>query len=158
FRYDTDSADVSFTIKGDPNYNLSEADYDAQVGFLLDVRDKYNAVQKAIVRLRDIRGQLQALNGRMDSTQKPVRKFSDSLIRELTSVEEALYQTKLKSSQDMLNFPIRLNDKLSGLYGVAAGGNVVPSKQVREVFASLGAQADTQLARLQKVIESGLPA
>jgi hypothetical protein len=157
-RYGQDSADVAFTIKGDPNYSLTEADYDAQVGFLLQVRDKYNEVQKGILHLRDIRTQLQELNGRMDSTEKPVRKLTDSLIRELTSIEEALYQTKSKSGQDMLNFPIRINDKLSGVYGIASGGNAVPSKQVREVFDMLRAQADRQLARLNAVIQSGLPA
>ncbi|HLZ88807.1 MAG TPA: hypothetical protein VKQ52_16245, partial [Puia sp.] len=140
-----------------PNYSLTVADYDAQVGFLLDVRNKYNEVQKAILRIRNIRTQLQDLNGRLDSTEKPVRKLSDSLIRELTSIEEALYQTKSKSAQDMLNYPIRINDKLSGVYGIAAGGNSVPSKQAREVFATLRGLADRQLARLQLVVQTGLP-
>lgn len=158
FRYGQDSADVAFVVKADPNYPLTEADYDAQVGFLLEVRNKYNDVQKGIIKLRDLRTQLQELNGRTDSTQKPVRKLSDSLIRELTSIEEALYQTKSKSSQDMLNYPIRINDKLSGVYGIASGGNVVPSKQVREVYETLRIQADRQLGRLQQVVQSGLPA
>ena len=35
FRYGNDSADASFTIKGDPNYAMTEAGYDAQVAFLL---------------------------------------------------------------------------------------------------------------------------
>src|SRR5581483_10192534 len=82
----------------------------------------------------------------------------DSLIRELTSIEEALYQTKSKSQQDVLNFPIRINDKLSGVYGVAAGGNAVPSKQVKEVFATLRDQASRQLDRLRQVVQTGLPA
>jgi hypothetical protein len=158
FRFDQDSTEVPFVIKGDPNYSLTEADYDAQVGFLLEVRNKYNDVQKCILKLRDLRTQLTELNGRMDSTAKPVKKLSDSLIRELTSIEEALYQTKSKSSQDMLNYPIRINDKLSGVYGIASGGNVVPSKQVRDVYESLRVQADRQLARLQQVIQLGLPA
>jgi hypothetical protein len=34
----------------------------------------------------------------------------------------------------------------------------VPSKQVREVFESLRVQTDRQLARLQEVVQSGLPA
>jgi len=157
-RFGTDSAEVAFTIKGDPNYPLTEADYDAQVGFLLEVRNKYNEVQKAILRIRDVRTQLQELNGRIDSTQKPVRKLSDSLIRELTAIEEALYQTKSKSAQDMLNFPIRINDKLSGVYGIASGGNAPPSKQVKEVFESLRVQADRQLDKLKVVLQSGLPA
>jgi photosystem II stability/assembly factor-like uncharacterized protein len=158
FRYEQDSMDIAFTIKGDPNYPLTEADYDAQVGFLLDVRNKFNEVQKAILHIRDLRTQLEDLNGRLDSTGKPVRKLADSLARELTSIEEALYQTKSRSQQDVLNFPIRINDKLSGVYGFASGGNAAPSKQAREVFATLRVQADRQLNRLQLVVQTGLPA
>ena len=157
-RYDRDSVDVSFTIRADPNYPLTEADYDAQVGFLLQVRDKYDEVQRAILRIRDVRTQLRDLNDRLDSSAKPVRKLSDSLIRQLTTIEEALYQTKSKSSEDMLNFPIRLNDKLSGVYGFAAGGNAPPSRQAREVFDMLGAQADQQLNRLASLLDTGLSA
>ncbi len=36
-RYDKDSVDVPFVIRADPNFKLTEADYDAQVGFLLQV-------------------------------------------------------------------------------------------------------------------------
>jgi hypothetical protein len=158
FRYDKDSADVDFVIKSDPNFTMTEADYDAQVAFLLEVRDKFDEVQKGILRIRDVRTQLQELNGRLDSSARPVKKLSDSLIRELTSIEEALYQTKSKSQQDVLNFPIRINDKLSGVYGVAAGGNAVPSKQVKEVFATLRDQASRQLDRLRQVVQTGLPA
>ena len=157
-RYDKDSVDVPFVIRADPNFKLTEADYDAQVGFLLQVRDKYNAVQKAILQVRSIREQLQALNGRLDSSAATVRKLSDSIVHQLTSVEESLYQTKSKSGEDMLNFPIRVNDKLSGLYGIAAGGNAVPSKQAKEVFAELSAKADVQLDRLRAIIRDQLSA
>jgi len=158
FRYDNDSTDVSFTVKADPNYNLTEADYESQVGFLLQIRDKYNEVQKAILRIRTIRTQLQDLNSRLDSTARPIKKLSDSLIRGLTAIEEALYQTKSKSGQDMLNYPIRLNDKLSGVYGIAADGYAAPSRQAHEVFALLSAQADVQLEKLKTIIDSGIPA
>jgi hypothetical protein len=158
FRYDKDSADISFTIKGDPNNKMTEAQYDDQVGFLVQVREKFNEVQKAIRRIRSTRTQLQELNGRLDSTGKPVKQLSDSIIRKLTTIEEALYQTKSKSAQDMLNFPIRLNDKLSGLYGVAAAGNRVPSKQVREVFADLSGKTDIQLEKLKEIFRTDLPA
>jgi len=158
FRYAKDSADVSFTILPDPNDSMSEADYDAQIAFLLEVKGKYDEVQKAILKIRDLRTQLHDLTGRLDSTEKPIRHLADSLVRKLTSIEEALYQTKAKSSEDVLNYPIRLNDKLSGLYGVAAGGNAPPNKQFREVYATLSAAADVQLDRLNAIIRTDLPA
>ncbi|HEV2482901.1 MAG TPA: hypothetical protein VGS79_24715 [Puia sp.] len=158
FHYAKDSADVSFTILPDPNDSMSETDYDAQVAFLLQVKDKYDEVQKAILRIRDLRTQLGDLKGRLDSTEKPIRHLSDSLIHKLTLIEESLYQTKAKSSEDVLNYPIRLNDKLSGLYGVAAGGNAPPSKQFKEVFATLSAATDVQLDKLNVIIRTDLPA
>ena len=157
FRYGKDSVEVPFVIKGDPNYTLTEADYDAQVDFLLQVQHKFNDVQKAILNIRDLRTQLKDLAGRIDSTQKPIKKLADSLTRQLTHVEEALDQTKAKSGQDVLNYPIRINDKLSGLYGVASGGNAPPSKQFREVYATLAAAADVQLDKLKSIVQTGLP-
>jgi DNA-binding FrmR family transcriptional regulator len=157
-RYGHDSAEVPFRIKADPNYLMSDAEYDAQIGFLLQVRDKYNEVQRAVLQVRSIRGQLQALNGRLDSSDAPVRRLSDSIIHQLTAVEEALYQTKSKSDEDMLNYPIRINDKLSGLYGIAAGGYAVPTSQAREVFAELSAKADVQLDRLKSIVSDQLSA
>jgi len=58
----------------------------------------------------------------------------------------------------VLNFPIRINDKLAGLYGVAASGQNPPSKQARETLADLGSQADVQLAKLKKILDTDLKA
>ncbi|MEL4419586.1 hypothetical protein, partial [Shewanella algae] len=78
--------------------------------------------------------------------------MSDSIVKQITAVEEALYQTKSKSGQDVLNFPIRLNDKIAGLWGVAASGQNAPTKQAIEAFADLAGQADIQLNKLQSVM------
>ncbi len=155
-RYDKDSVDVPFVIKADPNYKMTEADYDAQIGFLLQVRDKFNEIQKAIKNIRLVRTQITDFTGKLDSTNKDIKKMGDSINRKMTLVEEALYQTKSKSGQDVLNFPIRLNDKIAGLYGVAASGQNPPSKQVQEAFAELGGQADVQLARLKTIFDTDL--
>src|SRR6185437_8622941 len=66
FRYGKDTAEVAFTILPDPNDSMTEADYDAQIAFLLQVKGKYDEVQKAILRIRDVRTQLHELNGRLD--------------------------------------------------------------------------------------------
>jgi photosystem II stability/assembly factor-like uncharacterized protein len=157
FRFDNDSADVSFVVKGDPNYSMTEADYDAQVGMLLQIRDKFSEVQKGIKEIRAIRLQLNDFTSRMDSTNtKDIKQMADTINKQLTVIEEALYQTKSKSGQDVLNFPIRLNDKIAGLYDVAESGYNPPSKQIKESFADLSAQADVQLNKLKKIITTDL--
>ncbi|OIR14167.1 Ycf48-like protein [mine drainage metagenome] len=152
-RFDKDSVDVSFTIKGDPNYAMTEKDYDDQVGMLLQIRDKFSEVQKAIKNIRAIRTQINDFTARIDlKNNKEIKQAADTINKQLTTIEEALYQTKSKSGQDVLNFPIRLNDKISGLYDVAASGYNPPSKQVKEAFADFSAQADVQLNKLKKIM------
>jgi hypothetical protein len=68
-----------------------------------------------------------------------------------------LYQTKAKSSQDVLNYPIRINDKLSGLFNVVNSGNNAPSKQVQEVYADLARQADAALVQLESIRKKEVP-
>ncbi len=157
FRYGKDSVDVPFVIKADPNYKMTEADYDAQVGFLLQIRDKFSEVQNGIKNIRSVRTQITDFTAKLDTaSNKELKAQGDSINKQLTSIEEALYQTKSKSFQDVLNFPIRINDKLAGLYGVAASGQNPPSKQARETLADLGSQADVQLAKLKKILDTDL--
>ena len=154
---DKDSADVSFVIKGDPNYQMTEADYDAQVSMLLQIRDKFSEVQQAIKHIRTIRTQINGFTGRITEQKDTViRQLADTINKQLTLIEEALYQTKAKSGEDVLNFPIRLNDKIAGVYDVAESGYHAPSRQVKEAFADLSAQADKQLSKLKKIMDDDL--
>jgi photosystem II stability/assembly factor-like uncharacterized protein len=155
--FKNDTIQRPFEIWPDPTYNMKEADYDAQVGFLLQIRDKFNDIQKAIRNIRTVRTQINDLNSRIDlKTNKEIKQMSDSVTKQLTTIEEALYQTKSKSGQDVLNFPIRLNDKIAGLWGVAASGQNPPTKQAVETFADLAAQTDLQLNKLQAVMSNEL--
>jgi len=155
FRYGKDSVDVPFTIKPDPNYKMTEADYQQQLTFLLQVQNKFNEVQKAIKNIRTIRSQLTDFTARMDTTNsKDLKKLADTINKKVTAVEDALYQTKAKSGQDVLNYPIRINDKISGLFDVANSGNNPPSMQVQEAFKELSAEADKHLNALKQVMNN----
>ena len=74
-------------------------------------------------------------------------RISDSL----GGVEDAIYQTKLRASEDALNFPIRLNNKLGSLLGTVNGSDTAPTQQSYEVFKELSAQLQIQLDKLQKI-------
>ncbi|MEO7530222.1 MAG: hypothetical protein ABIS69_02385 [Sediminibacterium sp.] len=159
FKSGNDSTDISFVIKGDPNYAMTENDYDAQVGMLLQIRDKFSEVQKAIKNIRNIRTQINDFTAKIDTkTNKEIKTAADTINKQITTIEEALYQTKSKSGQDVLNFPIRLNDKISGLYDVASSGYQKPPKQVKEAFADLSAQADIQLNKLNRIMTEDVKA
>ena len=158
-RVGQDSVEVPFTIKADPNYKVSQQEYDEQYAFLAQVRDKFNETQKAIKDIRALRNQINsfvALQGK--DVPKEVKQMADSINKQLTSIEETLYQTKSKSGQDVLNYPIRLNDKLSGVFDAANSGNFAPSRQVREVYNDLASQIDVQISKLNMIKQKDIPA
>lgn len=152
-----DSIEGNFWIKANPVYNLTQQDYDDQLNFLLTIRDKFTEIMKAIKNIREIRKQLNDLSDRMGKDYpKEVKQMADSINKQMTLIEEALHQTKAKSGQDVLNYPIRLDDKISGLYDFAASGNAAPAKQVKDAYAELSSQADLQLMKLKKIIGEDL--
>lgn len=156
-RVDKDSAAVPFTLLADPNYACSQADYEAQQEFLLHVRDKFNQTMKAIKDIRQTRTQINDFVARQGKAcPKDLKQLADSLIGSMTAIEEKLHQTKAKSGQDVLNYPIRLDDKLGGVFDMAASGNMAPSKQAKDVYAELSAQVDKEIASLSALLKNGL--
>ena len=76
----------------------------------------------------------------------------------MTDIEEELYQTKNRSSQDPLNFPIRLNNKLSALGSLVAIGDYKPTDQAYGVKKELTDAINVQLAKFKEVLDTDIPA
>ncbi len=64
----------------------------------------------------------------------------------MTAVEGEIYQYRNRSSQDPLNYPIRLNNKLAALQGVVEAGDNRPTDQAQAIFKDLSARLDKELA------------
>ena len=152
-----DQNTVNFIVKPDPNYNTSVADIEAQTKFLLEVRDKFNEVQNGVKKIREIRNQLNTVTSKLgDDCPKLMQDTAAYIIKKINAIEIELYQTKAKAFQDVLNYPIKLNDKLSFVYDAASAGVAAPSQQVRDVYAELSARADMYLNQLKFIIDNDL--
>ena len=80
----------------------------------------------------------------------------NDIISRITLVEEKLYQTKNRSGQDPLNFPIRLNNKLAHLTSVASVGNFKPTDQMYNVRDELIGLIDVELKMWNNIKENDL--
>lgn len=155
---------VDFEIVKDPRSPASDSDFRAQLDFLLKLRDKLSETHIAIRNIRATRKQIQDLVGRMKKIDdpksqkafKPVFTAADKLIKKITDIEEALYQTKNQSPQDPLNFPIRLNNKLSALAGVVSTGDYPPTDQALEVYNEISGKIDQELKTLRGIFQQDL--
>ena len=153
------STETNFEIVKDPRTSISAIDMQEQFNFLLTVRDKLSETNKAVKKIRSTREQLNRVTDPLkDKTDmKELTDLAKSIEDEMKKIEEALYQTKNKSGQDPLNFPIRLNDKLSGLASEADDGDYKPTGQVKEVYKEISGKIDEQLQLLNKIFNEQIP-
>jgi len=149
-----------FEIKADPRLTSAPADYAKQLELGLKIRDKLSETHNAIIQIRDVRKQVEDLLKRVAGQPnfKVVNDAGTALNKNLTAIEEALYQTKNQSSQDPLNFPIRLNNKLAALGGVVASAEAAPTAQSYAVYDEVVAQIDAQLQKLAHLMRTDVPA
>ncbi|MGB3007338.1 MAG: hypothetical protein WBC06_12560 [Chitinophagaceae bacterium] len=153
FKSGIDSTEVPFAILADPNYKTSQAEYDEQFNHLIVIRDKYSEIMNAIKNIRAVRQQMNDFDARIGKDlPKEVKQQIDTVNIQMTTVEDALHQTKAKSGQDVLNFPIKLDDKLSSIYNAASAGQSGLSRQSKEAYAELVVLIDEQLNKLKKIL------
>lgn len=151
--------ETEFEIVKDPRTEGSVEDIKAQFDFLMLVRDKLSETNNAVKRIRSAREQINRVTEPMKGKEemKDVTELAKTILADMKKVEEALYQTKNRSGQDPLNFPIRLNNKLAGLSREASGSDYRPTAQVKAVYQEISGKIDEQLAILNKIINEEVP-
>ena len=150
----------NFEVKADPRLTTTQADYAKQLELGLKIRDKLSETNNAILQIRDVRKQVEDLLKRVkdQANFKVIDDAGTALNKNLTTIEEALYQTKNQSSQDPLNFPIRLNNKLAALGGVVDSPEAGPNAQSYVVYDEVVGQIDAQLQQLAQIMKTDVPA
>ncbi len=144
----------------DPRSKVSQAELEKQFDLLIKIREKVTETDDTVNQIRDLRSQMNGINTRLkdDPRSKTVADAGKSLDQKMTEVEEALIQTKAKSGQDVLNFPIRLNNQLVALGGVVGSADSAPTQQSYEVFDMLSKAVDEQTARWKQIVATDVAA
>ena len=146
----------TFQVLADPRAKASQADLDAQYAFLIQVRDKTTEANNAVRTIRNVKAQLGGGPARRPGSA--VDRLARALETDLSAVEEEIYQVRNRSGQDPLNYPIKLNNQLAALAGVAASTEAKPTAQSYEVFKLLSEQLDVQLKKLSELVGARLAA
>jgi photosystem II stability/assembly factor-like uncharacterized protein len=156
----SDTLTQPFEIRMDPRLRVTRSDYEEQFSFLVRIRDKVSAAHEAVNTIREIRKQIEDLKRRVKDqpNEKAIGDAVKKLNDKMTPVEEEIIQTRIKSSQDALNYPIKLNNKLAALTGIVGGADGRPTKQSYDVFEMLSAQLEEQLVKYREIIRKDLPA
>ncbi|WP_157558400.1 WD40/YVTN/BNR-like repeat-containing protein [Microscilla marina] len=148
-----------FEIVKDPRIEASQADLEAQFKFLVEVRDKLTETHQAIKQIRKMKKDIGGVMARLgdNDKMKDVKEMGKAMIKKISTIEKALYQTQNRSPQDPLNYPIRLNNKLSTLATYAGFADSRPTRGLVQVKKDLTAKINVQLNKLKGVISQDVP-
>ncbi len=181
---DGESQTRSFRVRKDPRLEgITDRDLRAQFELAVQIRDATDRANRAVVQARETRRQtaerLTSVAGTevpegdegwvtMDEAMQVVEQVrgedaeladaAEALLRAQREVETALYQTKNRSGQDPLGFPIRLNNRLSALRRSVETGNAPPTAGHRQVYDELTAELEEQLSAMDATVAEELAA
>ena len=162
FEVDGSEASVPIIVRADPRSESSTMDLVAQYEFAVETGETLTRAHRAIRDLRDARGDLKSLEGQLETLEsedaKAVGERIDAALEAMKTAEEALYQTKIKSPQDPLNYPIRLTNKLAAARSGAMQGEFRPTAGMIAVAADITERIEAELETLERIFSEELPA
>jgi hypothetical protein len=147
-----------FRLKKDPRSDATEADLLAQFRMLMAIRDRTTDANLAVRTVRNMRWQVADRAPKL--TGQPSIEFqslANDMMAELGGAEQEVYQTKNQSSQDPLNYPIKLNNQIAALSGTVGAGEYRPTLQAREAFTMLSGKLEVQLGAIKRSLDGRLP-
>jgi photosystem II stability/assembly factor-like uncharacterized protein len=148
----------SFTVKKDPRSTATEADLQQQFDLLSRIRDKVSDANNGVRTIRNVRGQLEDRQSKVPAGKGGnLAKLSGPFLTRLGAIEGELYQVRNRSSQDMLNYGIKLNDQLGWLFYSVSLVEAKPTAQSEDVFRILSDSVDLQLKGLKQALDGDLP-
>jgi hypothetical protein len=133
---------------------VTEADLAARFDLAKQVVERVNDANNAVIMVRDVKEQV---DDRLEKTEDArIEALGTRVKSRMGDVEGRIYQVRNQSSQDPLNYPIMLNNKLAALLGVIERGEYRPTDQSYEVFNLLSGQLTTELDALNAIIATDL--
>ena len=159
-----DTLTTNFEVLADPRIEATLEELKAQFDFIRTAQDKVTETHTAIKNIRKTRKQLNFVKGNLKDEKdenedfKAVVEEASRIDSVMSIIEKELYQTKNRSRQDPLNFPIKLNNKLAHLLSLTSIGDYQPTDQTLAFFKEVTAKIDEQLTAWYAIMKKDIPA
>ena len=143
-----------FEIAKDPRLSNTDEDYQSQLEFLLQVRDKVSEAHQAMIDIQGVRDDVDYFKKKLDGKEeyKEILGLLEGMEKEMSVIENQIHMTSNQSRQDPLNFGIRVNNRLAFLMGDQQRGDFPPTDQAVQVRDELTKELDAELFKLDNLL------
>ena len=145
-------------ISVDPRWEISYDELAKQFNTANTVKDMIEESQKKLEEMRNISEQIRRL---LTLTKEKdyhveIRDNGEKIIRMLRDIEENLYQDKIETSQDEINYPRKWTNHITHLYNRITTDDQEPNDGMMERLEELKNDYETYIEPYDKVISNEL--
>ncbi|MGQ1786788.1 WD40/YVTN/BNR-like repeat-containing protein [Saccharicrinis sp. GN24d3] len=145
----------SFEVEKDPRLtDVSVEDMKEQFELAMKIRTCESAANEAVILYRKVKADVE--NILESSNSNSLQKQAGSFLTKITLVADKFYQLKNQSPKDKIAFPIRLNDRLTGLRSHLEVGDMKPTAAYLNVYDELAAELKMHLDELYEVLDADM--
>ena len=141
-----------FEIVKDPRVKISQADYEDQLEFLINVRDEVSRANQKIIDIRNIKNNMIFISEKTRGNIELQEMINDYLT-DVSEIENNIHMTKNQSRQDPLNYGIRINNRIAFLLADSQRGDYPPTDQSKEFFIQVKGELDSEVRKLDALID-----
>ena len=148
--------EVTFDVHPDPRLgDIPAAAFTDQFRLAMAIRDAESRANTSVLTAWDLLRQIDAIVAESDDAD--IRDEASGFATGVEAVAGELYQLRNQSPKDKIAFPIKLNDRLTGLRSHLERGDGTPIDAYRAVFDELSAGLDVQLRIFERMLSEDLP-
>ncbi len=149
---------ASVEVVPNPAVTVAAADLARQASLLAELNAALSRTHETVRVLRDARAQVVAIASRAKESGAPgaVAESAKALESRLLAAESKLVNPKLKSSQDVLNFPPALDHQIVGLVSAVSSADAAPTAGALAYWTELRGTLSAAEAGAKEVLEGGV--
>ncbi len=147
-------------VRPKPGDRTTAADLAAQYDLLLAIRDRLSDTHRAVLEIRDTRGQLLDLGARAERLGKgaALKARADLLAGKLTALEHELTNPDIRADEDSLNYEPKLDHDWTFLAAAVGASDSRPTAGSAAYYGVLKERLDGILSRWRSVLSSEVAA
>jgi photosystem II stability/assembly factor-like uncharacterized protein len=142
-------------VRPHPAGYATAADLKAQYDLLAAIRDRLSETHATVMKIRDLRGQIQSLGERAERLRKggDLSARARAVAAKLTAVEEKLTNPKITADEDDLNYEPQLDHDWTNLAGLVASADAKPTASSVAYYDVLKSRLAAILAEYQGLVD-----
>jgi len=148
--------EAAFDVHPDPRLgDVPATAFTDQFRLAMAIRDAESRANTSVLLARDLRSRADAIVAATDDGG--LRDLVSRFAAGIEAVAGELYQLRNQSPKDKIAFPIKLNDRLTGLRSHLERVDGTPIDAYQAVFAELSAELEAHLGTFEQMLSDRLP-